>query len=112
MFNAAVLIPITTTIFLFGCFYASGMEKIFDWSVFMPFSPSWQSKKDLIYFFYVDSDPSEIRQQLLNLEQLYIKEALDDNRGQEQLSRAAKELGITPEMLSQKLKTIRNIDEK
>ncbi len=108
--NAAVLLPITTTIFLFGCFYATNNNKILDYSIFMPFSPSWRAKRDLSFFLYSGNDKSELWKHLQGLEKIYLEEAMTENKGKGQLSNAAKDLGITPGKLDYRLKKIHQLD--
>ncbi len=110
--NAAVLLPITTTIFLFGCFYAIDSKKTLDCSIFMPFSPSWQAKKDLVFFLYSSNDKSEVWKRLKALERIYIEEAMKENLGKGQLTNAARSLGITPGKLDYRLKSIHQLNDK
>ena len=110
--NSAVLLPITTTIFLFGCFYAASSKTILDWSIFMPFSPSWQAKKNLAFFLYSGGDKSELWGHLKGLERTYIEEAMIENLGKGQLTKAAKSLGITPGKLDYRLKNIHQLNNK
>ena len=109
--NLVFVLPLVSTIFAWGCLYTSANGEIIDFSIFIPGSPSWRKKKELLFFFYAGTDKSKIWQRLLTLEKMYIEEALVDNKGKGQLSNAARDLGITPGKLDYRLKNIHNLDQ-
>ena len=110
--NLAFVIPVVTTIFVWGCLYASANDRVIDFSIFLPGTPSWNRKNDILFFLYAGNDKSDVWKCLLNLERLYIQDALIDNKGKGQLSNAAKDLGITPGKLDYRLKNIHHIEHE
>lgn len=110
--NLGFVLPVVTTIFVWGCLYATAYDRVIDFSIFIPGTPSWNRKNDVLFFLYAGNNKSDVWKYLLNLERLYIQDALTDHKGKGQLSNAAKELGITPGKLDYRLKNIHNMNHE
>jgi hypothetical protein len=110
--NLAFTISVVTTIFVWGCLYAATYDRVIDFSIFLPGTPSWNRKNDILFFLYAGNKKSNVWKCLLNLERQYIQDALTENKGKGQLSNAAKDLGITPGKLDYRLKNIHHIDHE
>ncbi len=108
--NAVVIVPIATTIFLGGCIYACSNSRIIDFSILIPGTLSWRKKNKLLFFLYAGNDQINLQDKLLELEKLYIEDALKKNKGK--ITKAAKTLGYTPGKLDYRLKTIHQLDVK
>ena len=108
--NMVIILPITSTIFVWGCWYTVTNEKIIDLSTFIPVTPSWKRKRELLFFLYTGNDKSQVWDRLLKLERMYVEEAMIENKGKGQLSNAAKDLGISPGKLDYRLKKIHQLD--
>ena len=108
--NLVIILPITSTIFVWGCWYTVTNEKIIDLSTFIPVTPSWKRKRELLFFLYTGNDKSQVWDQLLKLERMYVEEAMIENKGKGQISNAAKDLGISPGKLDYRLKKIHQLD--
>ena len=110
--NLAFILPIVTTIFIWGCLYSVSNDRVIDFSILLPGTPSWNRKNDALFFLYAGNNKSDVWKCLLNLERLYIQDALTANKGKGQLSNAAKDLGITPGKLDYRLKNIHHIEHE
>ncbi len=110
--NLALILPVVSTIFVWGCLYAAVNHRVIDFSIFLPGTPSSNRKNDILFFLYAGNNKSDVWKCLLNLERLYIEDALTENKGKGQLSNAAKDLGITPGKLDYRLKNIHHINHE
>ena len=108
--NAVVITPLMTTLFLLGCIYARSNKKIFDFSLLIPGTVSWNKKEDFLFFLYADNENIDLQGKLLQLERMYIEDAICRNQGK--VSKAAVSLGYSPGKLDYRLKSIHQLNQK
>ena len=108
-FNAAVILPVGTTLFLGFLTYAIKNDRLADPRFRLPFSRRYKLFKAMRDEFAVYRDGREIttRERKRNLEKIFIMKALLDYEGRLSQTEIAEKLGISPSSLSRKRKEYR-----